>query len=206
MESFFHKQKPLSSSESLSPSPQHKAAGCVFHNDKFILAGYQKTKLSPTITGIGGKREGQETPIQTALREMIEELFELKKVPRYLIEILESTIPPRRSLQNKGYFLFCYTFDDLQSMLKIISEKNIQSPCFEQLPLSLNDLLFERSPESHAEISHLALLPLVIHKPKYPFVCPTFLKDIELILNEENSEDSLTEDRQNEDSLEPADL
>ena len=55
-------------------------AGIMFTDKNSVLAGYSSHKLA--ITGIGGKKKGDETAIQTAIRETVEELFELEEIPK----------------------------------------------------------------------------------------------------------------------------
>ena len=50
-------------------------AGILFTDEKHVLAGYSYRKQ---ITGFGGHRRGEETPAQTAFREVVEELFEVE--------------------------------------------------------------------------------------------------------------------------------
>ena len=57
-------------------------AGIMFTNGSLVLSGYSQHKNK--LTGIGGKKENNELPYETALRETMEELFELKEIPTEL--------------------------------------------------------------------------------------------------------------------------
>lgn len=185
---------PLSLDE---PSPvkstHFKAAGCFFNDDRYFLAGYQQTKATPRISGIGGAKNPGETPVQTALRETLEELFDLpqKLIPRELLEELETFVPPRRVVQNHSYFLVCYTFEDLETMLMILGKVYTDTPLYDTFPRTITDLLFQRKIKKESEISHLALLPFVDHPSKAPFVCTLLLADCNLILKEYATESSV---------------
>jgi hypothetical protein len=158
-------------------------AGCFFFNDLYCLAGYQPRKQKPSLSGLGGKREGEEDYFQTALRETLEELFELQTVPREWIETIHANLNHKGILKNGEYIIVLYSFDDLQRILEILHENNCASPLYEEFPTNLLDLLFNRKQlESPPEISHLSLLPLVHHPSEIPFVAPHFLKDIRLYL------------------------
>jgi hypothetical protein len=158
-------------------------AGCIFCNSQFILAGYQPRKQKPCISGLGGKREGSEDVYYTALRETIEELFELQTVPSEWIEFLSKTYIPNQILQNGDYVSVIYSFEDLTGLLHYLHEKGCKSELYEEFPTNLLSLLFNRKLlEYPAEISHLTLLPLVNHSKENPFVAPHFLKDIRLLL------------------------
>ena len=61
-------------------------AGIMFTDGKLVLAGYNSKHLF--ISGIGGKIKENETPILTAVRETVEELFELEEIPGRLLDRL----------------------------------------------------------------------------------------------------------------------
>lgn len=167
------------------PVPKFKAAGCFFTDERYVLAGYQQTKSTPKLSGIGGAKLQGETPTQTALRETIEELFDIptKRVPRGLIQELEANVPPRRIVQNNSYSLVCYTFEDLEAILVILGSRRLTSNLYDTFPRNLYELLFLRKIRKEAEISHLALLPFVEHAGRYPLVCPLLLADMKLLLS-----------------------
>lgn len=164
--------------------PKFKAAGCFFTDDRYVLAGYQQTKTLPKLSGIGGARMSGETPVQTALRETVEELFDIVKVPRSLLEELEVNVPPRRIVQNHSYQLVCYTFEDLEMILLILAERGLKTPLYDTFPRNIYELLFQRKVRKEAEISHLALLPFVEHSGRNPLVCPLLLADMKLLLED----------------------
>ena len=159
------------------------SAGCLFSNEQFLLAGYQPRKQKPFLSGLGGKREGEESYLVTALRETIEELFEIQRVPLEWIEEIQSSIRHRGILKNGDYISVLYSFEDLEVILFILQQKNATSELYEQFPRSVFELVFHRKLlEYPAEVSHLTLLPLVQHNLETPFVSPYFLKDMRLLL------------------------
>lgn len=161
----------------------YASAGCIFHSKQFILAGYQPRKQKPVLSGLGGKREGNEECIATALRETIEELFELQTVPLEWIQEIQERIPSQGHIQTGDYVSFLYSFDDLQKMLDLLKEKGAMSELYDEFPTNIVSLLFNRKQlEYPAEISHLVLFPLVVHPKDAPFVSPYFLKDIRCLL------------------------
>ena len=153
-----------------------KAAGVVFTDGRLILSGYQHLKKKPFISGIGGSKEPGETYTDTALREMIEELFELETIPPGLIAALNK---PGRVLQSDTYVRLVYTFEDLESILKLMKSYDLTSPLYNTFPETLMDLLFLREAKATAEISHLCLLPVVKHVSHTPFVVSYFVKEME---------------------------
>jgi hypothetical protein len=167
---------------------EYTAAGSVFTDGKIILAGYQPLKRSPTISGIGGKKEEGETYLETAIRETIEELFEVFDFPKTLITDIKSVIP-QRIIQNGKYIMIVYNFADLEEILKIVKKYKILSPLYDKVPMNLMDLIFTRKlvysnpdPFWKPEISHLSLLPIVNHKGIH-FVDSGFIEDMPILLD-----------------------
>jgi len=171
--------KQLVNTEGLTDPEGYKAAGCVFTDGKIILAGYQPRKKVPTISGIGGKKEAGETYMDTAIRETVEELFEVE-VSADLIKELKA-IPPEKIVQNGSYIIAVYTFINLEEMLKHMKRKGITSKLYDTMPLTLMELIFNRKLVENPEISHLALLPLVKHGDA-PLVDKYFIKDMPALM------------------------
>ncbi len=154
------------------------AAGCIFTDGNLILAGYQPTKLAPIISGLGGKREGDEFLEETAIRETVEELFEIKTLPSGLVQRIERDCVPRKILQNGAYGIIVYNFKDLDKILRICSSYKIVSPLYTKFPRTLDQLLFGRLQGSLAEVTHLALLPFVSEQ----VIDPSFIEDMQILL------------------------
>lgn len=160
----------------------YTSAGCIFFNDQFVLAGYQPRKQKPFLSGLGGKREENETYEITALRETIEELFEIQTVPLTWIQTIQDQVPSKGFLKNGEYISVLYSFDDLQQILQILQKTGISSELYDEFPVNLLALLFGRKQLQYpAEISHLSLLPFVHHSSDTPFVSPYFVKDLRLL-------------------------
>ena len=133
-------------------------AGIVFKSETHVLMGYQPHKAM--ISGIGGKAQDYEPIIHTAFREAIEELFGVK--PTYwLIISMAEMYKHARTVENGGYTMFVLSFDDLMKFM-IYVEASIQtSPYYTKFPQSIDELLLHRRAPADAEITHLALVPLV---------------------------------------------
>jgi len=171
--------KQLVNTEGLTDPEGYKAAGCVFTDGKIILAGYQPRKKVPTISGIGGKKEDGEMYMDTAIRETVEELFEVA-VTADLIKELKSIVP-QKIVQNGSYIIAVYTFINLEEMLKHMKRKGITSKLYDTMPGNLMELIFNRKLVENPEISHLALLPLVKHGDA-PLVDKYFIKDMPALM------------------------
>lgn len=161
-----------------------KAAGVAFTNGIHVLAGYQPHKKHPSISGIGGSREPGEFYMQTALRECVEELFEPTSIPKSLLPKL-AQIAPQKVIQSGSYINAIYSFEDLQAMLSIMMRLGLRSLLYEKFPKNLTELIMNRvttatgalSSDKAAEISHLALLPVVVQAAE-TFMDPYFVADM----------------------------
>lgn len=139
---------------------EYTAAGVFFTNGSLVLGGYQPHKKHPCISGIGGNKNEDETYIHTALRECIEELFEIKTIPKKLFTKLQS-ISPKTIMQSDKYINIVYSFDDLELFLKHMKSYGLNSPVYTIFPKSVQELILNRIVTKSSEISHLVLLPLL---------------------------------------------
>jgi hypothetical protein len=161
--------------------PTHMGAGCVFTDGKHVLAGYQPNKKKPGITGIGGHREGEETYLQTAYRETIEEIYNVTntQIPIGLIDKLIQRMKPQKIRMKKGYVILTFTFLDLEMFLKLCRKSGLRSPVYAEMPKTLIEVIQGRGYDLKAEISTFALLPVVkTHTKLKHFVNPLFLQDM----------------------------
>jgi hypothetical protein len=150
-------------------------AGCLFTNHKHVLAGYHHRKTTPFIGGFGGKKEKNEVYEETAIREMVEELFNVTNVSFTLIINIKKIIP-LKTLHHNNYYILVYTFDDL---LTILAECNkfIKSDLYEIMPDTVEKLIFNRLYNEKSEISTLCLLP----KSKFLKIEKDFAIDVGMI-------------------------
>ena len=161
--------------------PEVKSAGCFFTNDTLYLAGYQPNKKEPCVSGIGGHIENGESEFSAAIRELIEELFEIHPIPQALQKAIEEEAIPRKIVRNDSYTIFKFTFDDLECILKRMKEQGATSKLYDFFPTTIMDLILRRKIIQTAplpEISHLVLLPF-INQPL--MISPFLLKDIQKI-------------------------
>jgi hypothetical protein len=133
-------------------------AGIVFKSETHVLMGYQPHKAM--ISGIGGKPFELEPLIHTAFREAIEELFGVK--PTYwLVVRLAELFKHARTVQNGEYTMFILSFDELTRFMNYVQASVQTSPYYAKFPQSVHDLLLCRRAPADAEVTHLALIPLV---------------------------------------------
>jgi len=179
--SFFRRLFQKKPTLTLPSSIPFMGAGCVFTDGKHVLAGYQPHKKNPGISGIGGHKEGDETYLETAYRETIEEIFHVatSDIPSKLIPTLQDKMTPRKIQMKDGYLILTFTFEDLTLFLKLCKTSGLRSPVYTKIPKNLMGLLLTRQYDLKAEISSFALLPVVKSHPNVRnFVDPLFIQDM----------------------------
>lgn len=132
--------------------------GCLFTNGTHVLAGLQTKHGLQMISGFGGKALENEDSLHAAMRETIEELFEIFDAPMAIDEILMNFIP-RKFLHNGDYTILVYDFHDLHDFMLILAGHHLQSPLYQTFPMTFEELLLKRQPREQSEIQSLALLP-----------------------------------------------
>lgn len=130
----------------------------MFKSETHVLMGYQPDKNM--ISGIGGKPIGNETSIETAFRETIEELFGLQP-SKSLMEVLVNNFGFKPEVKNDSYTMFIYTIDELLHFLCVIKSYSGSSPYYTNFPTSLDSLLFDRRTPLGVEVSHLCMVPII---------------------------------------------
>jgi len=162
----------------------YNAAGIIFTDKIHILGGYQPHKRTPFISGIGGMKELSETYMITAIRETLEELFDLENIPSILLYELVEKLKDKPIMQNDNYISVICTFEDLQIICNLLKEHNIVSRLYGEIPNNLSDLIFKRKINKDSEIAQLCILPLVNHNIKNPFIDSYFINDINQLLDQ----------------------
>jgi hypothetical protein len=133
----------------------YKAAGVIFTNNTHIIAGFQQDEQANVcaFSGIGGKKEisDEEIPKFTAIREMLEELFDIqvnlldiniKKQAKSNIELLEQMIFDLDNMRNIDINIHM----DIKSHLNYLIQINQSSTIYsdeqvEQNKLKVNNLI-----------------------------------------------------------------
>jgi len=176
LEMFFNKKSQNSQTTQNEKSiiDSFSAAGCVFTNETHILGGYQPNKDVPYISGFGGSRLEGETFERTAVREMIEELFDIE-VTGEITEWILKMIRPSKTIKHTGYMILQYSFEQLDEIMKFLEPYGEDSGLYKVWPKNLGELIFKRSPKPSSEVSTLCILPFV----KSLTIDEQFKKDID---------------------------
>ena len=115
---------------------EYTSAGCIFTNGTHILGGYQPNKQAPCISGIGGKREGCEEFVETAMREMLEEIFGIYARPDFVTALM--VVPYERLLISGDYVSLIYSFSSVLMEKDCEYRSDVNTLAISHLPLSLS--------------------------------------------------------------------
>ena len=133
------------------------AAGILFQHEAKFLSGW-----NPSLgawSGFGGKRRGIEYSIQTAIREVVEELFQVNPSADD-IRVLEEILSPFDFEQNGDYVVFFMNVSSLFQISVFLEKKGYRSPLYSLFPTNVVDLVEKRIlPEGNTyEVTHLCFL------------------------------------------------
>lgn len=156
---------------------------------KLKLGPDKKKSLKLLMTGIGGGREKTDkTSLHTAIREFIEEIYgfnphffgikntssiigfeekpeNLEKGIDEVYKMLNTPIykkvkPWKDSKDNlHASVIYVFTFDDLLNILKYFKSEGLESRLYDEMPVTIDDLLFNRKSDERTEVISLVLLP-----------------------------------------------
>ena len=159
-------------------------AGVLFTNGKNIIAGYQPNKKKPFISGIGGMRnKGETNYFETAIRETLEELYEIYSFPANLLQDIKEQMIPKKVIQTERYINIVFTFTDLQILMNLTKKYSIVSELYDVLPSNINEFIFNRKILSkRTEISHVCILPLIHNDANPQCIDPYFLSDLPQVM------------------------
>jgi hypothetical protein len=121
---------------------------------------------------LGGRREGEETPQETALREVLEEMFGIqdpKQIPdwsRVLEDFCSQTPKKVIHMEKPHYITFVYSIGDLCQFLHVW-ERVFTSAYYKVFPQTLEELMFTRIAPETAEVSHILLWPRSLTENMY---------------------------------------
>jgi hypothetical protein len=148
------------------------SAGILFEDtggdEAMVLSGWNP-KLNAW-SGFGGKRQGEETAWQTALREVIEEIFGLR-IKKEALHSLYEKITPMEFFQNGTYVCFVCPLRMVFQISGFLEGFGYKSPFYIKFPMYLDELLESRKYEmlNHPEITDLQMVPLSFSESIDPY-------------------------------------
>lgn len=157
---------------------EFSSAGILFEDtteeEKRYLSGWNP-KLEAW-SGFGGKRRDSETAWQTALREVIEELFGFR-IKREMLHNLYEKITPNEFFQNGTYVCFVCPMSTIYELSIYLEGFGYKSPFYIKFPTSVYELLESRTYQNtkNPEITDLSILSISTPEPLDPY----FKSDLE---------------------------
>lgn len=156
------------------------SAGILFQNmhQGTFLSGYH-SKLKKW-SGFGGRRIGNETAWETAIREVVEEIFGIF-LPPVSLNTLQQALSPMEFFQTEDYVCFVLPIDYVFKLAELLDLIEYKSPFYgRDYPRTVTDLLEKRKidPNKYVEISELAFVKPNFHGP----IDIHFLNDMKTIL------------------------
>lgn len=130
------------------------SAGILFLENASFLAGFQRKQMR--WTGFGGKALPQEIPEETAVRETVEELFEINLSKQHiqdLVEELDIWMP----YSSSGYEFFLLPFSGITIISDFLEAKEYRTPVYPQFPKSITALISHRILSKATEIEKINL-------------------------------------------------
>lgn len=161
------------------------AAGILFQDKSTgnFLSGWNP-KLQAW-SGFGGKRKGTETAWETAVREVVEELYGIS-LPATTLDTLQQALSPMEFYTNNVYVFFVMPLDFVFKLGEMLDMVEYKSAFYRHYPRTLQELLETRMTEgaSYVELTDLCLLTSTFSGPVDAF----FKSDIRMMLQESDSD------------------
>jgi hypothetical protein len=149
-----------------SSTKDYYGAGCLWvSNTHFLAAIHTRQSRShkpKKISGFGGKTHEGEAWWNTAFRETVEEIFDVKTVPAELLAKLRKVLVPRAILHqtSPSYLTLVFSMDDMKRFLFQCKKYLKTSPLYRQFPTSAYEVVFDRTYATEkSEISHIVFWP-----------------------------------------------
>jgi len=120
----------------------YESAGCLFHDETSFLAGFQRKQQR--WTSFGGKKYHHEKAFETAMRETIEELFEIQITQKTLANLI-CTIPLSIPTQDGSYVYYKYPYDVIFEIINVLEQDGYTSPLYQRWPRTLFELVQKRA-------------------------------------------------------------
>ena len=133
-------------------------AGILFVDtqSKSVLAGFHP-KLN-RLSGFGGKSQGEETAVQTAVREVTEELFGIFNLSKEHINVFAEELGSPKI--SNGYSLFIEPIETVFKLSTFLSKNGYFSSFYTNLPLSVSELIHHRILSKTTEVTDISLFNL----------------------------------------------
>ena len=153
-------------------------AGVLFisEDEQSVLTGFHP-KLNRW-SGFGGKSQENEKPLQTAVREVIEEIFGIFSLSNECFTEISTCVTDHP--QNEGgYIVFIEPISTLFKMAEVLRKKNYKSEYYLEIPSTTSELFNTRYFSIEMEISRLEFFLLKDLQDRRGSLTQEFYQDIQ---------------------------
>jgi hypothetical protein len=132
------------------------ASGIIFYDDEYVLSGLKAYgEIKDHWTGIGGKIEEKEMPMQAAIRETLEELYGIYDQPDLIAKLLRK-YKPKNVYRSRVYTLYSAPIELIFYISEFLLEQGITStPHYANLPFDYNEIVSNYKSTRNSEFKKL---------------------------------------------------
>lgn len=113
-------------------------------------------------SGIGGKVEPfDERAESSAIRELIEELFNIEADPRHIAHLAKLLADGYIHPQYRTHITFYMDFSSLERLMLELKALGYISPLYASFPTTMSALVLKRKKNVRSELTDLRIVPLV---------------------------------------------
>lgn len=158
------------------------SAGILFTNNNTVLVGYKIIDDKWLVSGFGGKRNKDEQYYETAIRETLEELYEVT-VTKEMIEYVARRLKITTAINNNGYILIICKLNKMNEFILAGVNAICYTPVYDNLPYSVTELIGKRKDRFYSEFHYLGLMSIsmIISKTSPVEIDPNLISDMKYI-------------------------
>lgn len=134
-----------------------EGAGILFTSHNTILAGYKVIDDEWELSGFGGKKLENELYYQTAIRETLEEIYEVPVTPN-IVNYVASRLKITKVVNNNGYIVVIVSLNQFKHFMLAAINFNFDTPMYKELPTSSVELIGKRDNKFFSEFPYLGFV------------------------------------------------
>lgn len=146
--------------------------------EKF-LCGFQRKQMR--WTGFGGKALDEETVEETAVRETVEELFEVNLSSQDLHELI-AILEIGLFYSSPGYSFYVLPFASIFTISEFLAMKKYTTTLYVNYPICMEELITKRITANAGEIEKIQLFTFADILDMKAAFDPNLLKDLHLFI------------------------
>jgi hypothetical protein len=158
----------------------YTAAGIFFTEKGQFLSGFQRKTRQ--WTGFGGKKKNSENSLETAVRETVEELFEISlrqnEIQELIFHLLLSQATPTTT-QRGSYIFYTMKFDAIFTIIDFLFQNGMKTALYHpNYPSTMKGLIDDRWSSTKDEMEKIGLYRFSEIQELKNMFDPHFLADL----------------------------